>query len=114
MVSAFYVGLAGLQTGEDTRAKEKLTLATQLAPGEPAAWADLALFTARPGRIWKKLRDTRETLWRAHWLRITAAVRISCWERFLSKRGKLVRCHRSFPKGGDAGRREREGPGVTG
>ena len=47
VVSAFYVGLAGLQTGEDTRAKEKLTLATQLAPGEPAAWADLALFTAR-------------------------------------------------------------------
>jgi len=47
VVSAFYVGLAGLQTGEDTRAKDKLTLATQLAPGEPAAWADLALFTAR-------------------------------------------------------------------
>ena len=47
VVSAFYVGLAGLQTGEDTRAKEKLTLVTQLAPGEPAAWADLALFTAR-------------------------------------------------------------------
>jgi Tfp pilus assembly protein PilF len=47
VVSAFYVGLAGLQTGEDTRAKEKLTVATQLAPGEPAAWADLALFTAR-------------------------------------------------------------------
>src|ERR1700685_2020793 len=47
VVSAFYVGLAGLQTGEDTRAKDKLTLATQLAPGEPATWADLALFTAR-------------------------------------------------------------------
>jgi Tfp pilus assembly protein PilF len=47
VVSAFYVGLAGLQTGEDTRAKDKLTLVTQLAPGEPAAWADLALFTAR-------------------------------------------------------------------
>ncbi len=47
VVSAFYVGLAGLQTGEDTRANDKLTLATQLAPGEPAAWADLALFTAR-------------------------------------------------------------------
>jgi Tfp pilus assembly protein PilF len=46
-VSAFYVGLAGLQTGEDTRAREKLTLATTLAPGEPAAWADLALFSAR-------------------------------------------------------------------
>ncbi len=36
-----------MQTGEDTRAKEKLTLVTELAPGEPAAWADLALFTAR-------------------------------------------------------------------
>jgi Tfp pilus assembly protein PilF len=47
VVSAFYVGLAGLQTGEDTRAQEKLTLVTQLAPGEPAAWGDLALFTAR-------------------------------------------------------------------
>src|SRR5262245_34107087 len=47
MVSAFSVGLAGLQTGEDTRAQEKLTQATQLVPGEPAAWANLALFTAR-------------------------------------------------------------------
>lgn len=46
-VSAFYVGLAGLQTGEDVRAKQKLTLATQIAPGEPAAWADLAVFAVR-------------------------------------------------------------------
>ncbi len=46
-VSAFYVGLAGLQTGEDVRAKEKLTLASQLVPGEPATWANLALFVAR-------------------------------------------------------------------
>jgi Tfp pilus assembly protein PilF len=46
-VSAFYVGLAGLQTGEDVRAKEKLNLASQLAPGEPATWADLALYSAR-------------------------------------------------------------------
>jgi tetratricopeptide (TPR) repeat protein len=47
VASAFYVGLAGLQTGEDVRAEEKLTLVTQLAPGEPAAWANLALLTAR-------------------------------------------------------------------
>ncbi len=45
--SAFYVGLAGLQTGEDVRAQEKLTLASRLAPGEAATWADLALFSAR-------------------------------------------------------------------
>src|SRR5438552_8033660 len=42
-VSAFYVGLAAIQTGEDTRAEEHLTRVTQLVPAEPAAWADLGL-----------------------------------------------------------------------
>ena len=45
--SAFYVGLAGLETGEDMRAQEKLTLASRLVPGEAATWANLALFSAR-------------------------------------------------------------------
>src|SRR5262249_29534872 len=43
LVTAFYVGLAGLQTGEDVRAKEKLTRAPEIAPGEPAGWANLGL-----------------------------------------------------------------------
>src|SRR5262249_2513432 len=47
LVTAFYVGLAGLQTGEDVRAKEKLTRATEIAPGEPAAWANLGLLAVR-------------------------------------------------------------------
>ncbi len=47
LVSAFYVGLAGLQTGEDVYAKTKLTLATELAPGEPAGWANLGLLAVR-------------------------------------------------------------------
>jgi Tfp pilus assembly protein PilF len=47
LVSAFYVGLAGLQTGADEPAKEKLTLATQIAPGEPASWADLGVLALR-------------------------------------------------------------------
>lgn len=47
LVSAFYVGLAGLQTGEDVRAKDKLTLATNIAPGEPASWANLGLLAVR-------------------------------------------------------------------
>ena len=47
LVSAFYVGLAGLETGEDVRAKSKLTLATQIAPGEPASWANLGLLAVR-------------------------------------------------------------------
>jgi Tfp pilus assembly protein PilF len=47
LVTAFYVGLAGLQTGEDVRAKAKLTQATEIAPGEPAAWANLGLLAVR-------------------------------------------------------------------
>ena len=47
LVAAFYVGLAGLQTGEDVYAKNKLTLATQLAPAEPASWANLGLLAVR-------------------------------------------------------------------
>lgn len=45
--SAFAVGVAGLQTGEDVRARQMLTRATRLAPGEPAAWANLALLSVR-------------------------------------------------------------------
>jgi Tfp pilus assembly protein PilF len=46
-VSAFSVGVAALQSGDDVRAQEKLRLATQFAPGEPASWADLGLLSAR-------------------------------------------------------------------
>ena len=47
LVAAFYVGLAGLETGDDERAAEKLTLATQIAPGEPAGWGNLGLLAVR-------------------------------------------------------------------
>ena len=47
LVSAFYVGLAALQSGDDARAQQKLTLASQLAPGEPASWANLGLLAVR-------------------------------------------------------------------
>jgi Tfp pilus assembly protein PilF len=47
LVHAFNVGLAGLQSGEDVRAKKDLTLATQLAPGEPASWANLGILATR-------------------------------------------------------------------
>jgi tetratricopeptide (TPR) repeat protein len=45
--SAFYVGLAGLQSGEDVRAKRELTRATQIIPAEPVAWADLGILQVR-------------------------------------------------------------------
>ncbi len=47
LVSAFYIGLAALQVGDDVRADEKLKRATELAPGEPAAWADWGLLALR-------------------------------------------------------------------
>lgn len=47
LVRAFYVGLAGLQSGEDVRAKDGLTRATQVAPGEAASWANLAILSVR-------------------------------------------------------------------
>src|SRR5580704_19090310 len=47
LVRAFYVGVAGLQTGADDPAKQNLTQATQIAPGEPASFADLAVLALR-------------------------------------------------------------------
>ncbi|HEX8474119.1 MAG TPA: FG-GAP-like repeat-containing protein [Pyrinomonadaceae bacterium] len=44
---AFYVGLAALQVGDDVRAEAKLKEATELAPEEPAGWADLGLLYLR-------------------------------------------------------------------
>lgn len=46
-VKAFYVGLAALQVGEQVRAEEQLTLATNLVPDEPAPWANLGLLSLR-------------------------------------------------------------------
>src|ERR1700676_450465 len=46
-VSIFYTGLAALQVGDDVRAENKLGLATQIAPGEPAAWADWGILALR-------------------------------------------------------------------
>ncbi len=46
-VSAFYTGLAAMQVAEDQRAGAKLLQVTELAPGEPAAWANLGLLALR-------------------------------------------------------------------
>ncbi len=47
LCAAFYLGLAALQSGEDVNARKGLTRATELAPGEPAGWADLGLLQFR-------------------------------------------------------------------
>ena len=46
-VSTFYVGLAALQVGDDVRAESSLSQATQLAPGEPAAWTNWGILALR-------------------------------------------------------------------
>jgi len=46
-VSAFYTGLAALQIGDDVTAESKLAQVTQLAPGEPAGWANWGVLAFR-------------------------------------------------------------------
>jgi Tfp pilus assembly protein PilF len=46
-ISTFYVGLAALQVGDDVHAQESLSHLTELAPGEPAAWANWGVLALR-------------------------------------------------------------------
>ncbi|HET7103957.1 MAG TPA: FG-GAP-like repeat-containing protein [Terracidiphilus sp.] len=46
-MSAFYVGLSALEVGNDVLADSSLQHATQIAPGEPAAWADWGILALR-------------------------------------------------------------------
>src|SRR5271156_6008338 len=47
VVSAFYVGLAALQVGDDVHADRKLSEVTQLVPAEPAGWANWGILALR-------------------------------------------------------------------
>jgi len=46
-VSAFYVGLAALQVGDDVRAESSLSYATNLVPAEPAGWVNWGILALR-------------------------------------------------------------------
>ncbi len=47
VVSAFYVGLAALQVGDDVHAENRLSQVTQLVPAEPAGWANWGILALR-------------------------------------------------------------------
>src|SRR5882724_12459983 len=47
VVSAFYVGLAALQVGDDVHAESRLSQVTQLIPSEPAGWANWGVLALR-------------------------------------------------------------------
>ena len=63
-VSAFYVGLAGLQVGDDVRAEAKLQQATELVPAEPAGWIDWGVLALRQ----RNFDPAAQRLERAHTL----------------------------------------------
>ena len=46
-VSAFYVGLAALQVGDDVRAEANLAESAKLIPGEPAGWVNWGILALR-------------------------------------------------------------------
>ena len=47
VVSAFYVGLAALQVGDDVHADRRLEEVTQLVPGEPVGWGNWGVLALR-------------------------------------------------------------------
>src|SRR5215211_4123965 len=47
LVRTFYIGLAALQVGHDVQADAKLQQFTELAPSEPAGWANWGLLALR-------------------------------------------------------------------
>jgi len=61
-VQAFYVGLAAMEVGNDVRAENELAQATQLAPGEPAGWADWGILALRQ----RNFDQAKQRLDRAH------------------------------------------------
>ncbi len=63
-VSAFYIGLAGLQVGDDVRADAKLQQATELVPAEPAGWIDWGVLALRQ----RNFDPAAQRLERAHTL----------------------------------------------
>jgi cytochrome c-type biogenesis protein CcmH/NrfG len=50
-VAAFYTSLAALQTSQDVLARRELDRLTQLAPQEPAGWANLGLLLLRQQQV---------------------------------------------------------------
>ena len=63
-VQAFYVGLAAMEVGNDVRAESSFAQATQLAPGEPAAWADWGILALRQ----RNFEQAKQRLDRSHTL----------------------------------------------
>src|SRR5690349_4858477 len=50
-VTAFYVSLAAMQTSQDVIARRELERVTQIAPQEPAGWANFGLLLLRQQQL---------------------------------------------------------------
>lgn len=64
-VTAFYTGLAAMQTSQEVLARREFERVTSQVPGEPAGWANLGLLLMRqqdlPGQppSWQRRRSWR-------------------------------------------------------
>ncbi len=92
--TAFYTGLAGLQSGEDVRANEDLTKASQMGPGEPAVWANLSVFQLRRQQFDAALKNA-ET---ARNLAPDSSRIEALLGQIQSKRGEVAECLAHFKK----------------
>ncbi|MBI2803561.1 MAG: VCBS repeat-containing protein [Planctomycetes bacterium] len=57
---AFQVGVAALEAGREELARPRLTEATALIPGEPAAWANLGLMSLRKNDLQQAEKDLKK------------------------------------------------------
>ena len=83
MVSAFYVGLAALQVGDDVHAESRLSQVTQLVPAEPAGWANWASWPCASETTILQRKDWKR---RVTWPRKTIRF-IPCWESWRASGG---------------------------
>ncbi len=72
LVRTFYVGLAALQVGHDVQADSKLAQFTQLAPAEPAGWANWGVLALRQ----RNFDTANERIQRARSISMRTATRL--------------------------------------
>ena len=85
-VTAFYTGLAAMQTTQEVLARQKFDRVVALVPQEPAGWANLGLLLLRQ----QEIEQGAEHLARPRSWRPAARRSSGCWRSPKSRRGNLA------------------------
>src|SRR5688572_17988767 len=96
-VSAFYIGTMAMNVGDNQRAAAKLARSTEVAPTEPAGWANLGLFHLRSGNFDAASRE----LEKAHQLAPQSAEVQMLLGLLAGKRGDFARSITHFRRATD-------------